>query len=402
MSSSEPSAADQQLIDHAQRHGYTITAKQLATWRRAGLMPGNIPGGGLGRGKGSTSRPAPESFDLVLGLARRAGPGKRPTDLALLLFAEGLPVPETTVRAAFRAAVDTITLPGEDDDPDDDLDERLDNVAGHLAETGQAMTLVPARARRIDEHIARLARDAGETWPPPELASWDENPERAPSTTPQDATLTAAAAVLTGSLSLQEIGDMLRAMNPGAGANPIASLVETTQNDVPDIAEVIAPDGTLALGPAGDARDLLRDLTDKAPLEDLAAAWQTVQRVREWALDLCMRVESELEAGQRGEAVAEWQTSRYLGAGLAMLSTLRDRRWPPAQRALDTMLVLYQLHEFRLLDRIVPGCQWHLLQSEGVMPPPVRVLLKDLIDQDSAPAQPAGMSPRAGTVRPGS
>ncbi|MFD4723415.1 hypothetical protein ACFWOY_34765 [Streptomyces sp. NPDC058423] len=81
-------------------------------------MPGNIPGGGLGRGKGSTSRSAPESSDLVLGLARHAGRGKRPTDLALLLFAEGLPVPEATVRAAFRAAVDTITLPS-----DDELDE---------------------------------------------------------------------------------------------------------------------------------------------------------------------------------------------------------------------------------------------------------------------------------------
>lgn len=389
MSSSEPSAADQQLIDHAQRHGYTVTAKQLAIWRRAGLMPANIPGGGLGRGKGSTSRPAPESFDLALGLARHAGPGKRPTDLALLLFAEGLPVPETTVRAAFRAAVDTVTLHGEDDDADEDLDDRLDNVAGHLAESGQAMTLVPARARRIDEQIARLARDAGETWPPPELASWDANPEPSPST-PQDATLTAASAVLSGSLSMQEIGDMLRAMNPGAAANPIASLVETTQNDVPDIADkVIGSDGSLALGPVGDARDLLRDLTDRAPLEDLAAAWQTVQRVREWALDLCVRVESELGAGQRGEAVAEWQSSRYLGAGLAVLSALRDRRWPPSQRALDTLLVLYQLHEFRLLDRILPDCQWHLLKSEGVMPPPVRGLLRDLIDKDSALAEPA-------------
>jgi hypothetical protein len=388
MSSSEPSAADQQLIDHARRYGYTITAKQLAIWRRGGLLPANIHGGGLGRGKGSTSRPAPESFDLVLGLARHAGPGKRPTDLALLLFAEGLPVPEVTVRAAFRAAVDTVTLPGEDDDPAEDLDERLNNVADDLEESGLAMTLVPARARRIDERIACLARDAGETWPPAELAVWDGNPEPSPST-PQGAALTAAAAVLTGSLSMQEIGDMLRAMNPGAAANPIASLVETTQSDVPDIAEVIAPDGTLALGPVGDARDLLRDLTDRAPLEDLAAAWQTVQRVREWALDLCVRVEKELEAGQRAEAVAEWQISRYLGAGLAVLSTLRDRRWPPAQRALDTLILLCQLQEFRLLDRVVPGCQWHLLKSEGVMPPPVRDLLKDLIDQDSVPTEPA-------------
>jgi hypothetical protein len=389
MSSSEPSAADQQLIDHAQRHGYTVTAKQLATWRSHGLLPGNIHGGGLGRGKGSTSRPAPESFDLVLGLARHAGPGRRPTDLALLLFAGGLPVPEATVRAAFRAAVDSITLPGEGDDPDEDLDERLDSVAGHLAESGQAMTLVPARARRIDERIARLARDAGEAWPPPELAAWDANPEPSLST-PQDATLAAVSAVLTGTLSMQEIGDMLRALNPGAPANPIASLVETTQNDVPDIADkVIAPDGTLALGPVGDARDLLRDLTDRAPLEGLAAAWQTAQHVREWALDLCVRVEKELDAGQRGEAVAEWQISRYLGAGMAIRSTLCDRRWAPAQRALDTLILLHELNEFRSLARLVPDGQWHLLKTEGVMPPPVRDLLKDLIDQDSTPAEPA-------------
>ncbi|GGT57318.1 hypothetical protein GCM10010271_71300 [Streptomyces kurssanovii] len=185
---------------------------------------------------------------LVLGLACHPGSGKRPT--ALALFGEGLPVPETTVRAAFRAAVDTITLPG-DDVPAEDLDERLNSLAEQLAATGQAMTLVPARARRIDEQIARLARDAGQAWPPPELAAWDRNPDPSPSMR-QDAALTAAAAVLTGSLSMQEIGDMLRALNPGAAAHPIASLVEATQNDVPDIADkVVAPDGTLALGHVG-------------------------------------------------------------------------------------------------------------------------------------------------------
>ncbi|MFI5887472.1 hypothetical protein [Streptomyces sp. NPDC051554] len=42
-SNKPPSAADQQLIEHAARHGFTITVKQLAIWRRAGLLPGNIP-----------------------------------------------------------------------------------------------------------------------------------------------------------------------------------------------------------------------------------------------------------------------------------------------------------------------------------------------------------------------
>ncbi|MER6373565.1 hypothetical protein ABT255_35520 [Streptomyces mirabilis] len=106
-----PSAAHRQLIDHAARHNLVVTAKRLEIWRRAGLLPGNVPGGGLGRSRGSTSSPSPESFDLVLALARRAGRGKRPTDLALLLFADGHPVPEATVRAAFRGAVDALVLP---------------------------------------------------------------------------------------------------------------------------------------------------------------------------------------------------------------------------------------------------------------------------------------------------
>ncbi|MFJ9824921.1 hypothetical protein ACIRSU_11150 [Streptomyces sp. NPDC101160] len=63
MSTDTPSAADQLLLDHAHRHGFAVTAKMLEVWRRRGLLPGNIPGGGLGRGRGSTSSPAPEAFD---------------------------------------------------------------------------------------------------------------------------------------------------------------------------------------------------------------------------------------------------------------------------------------------------------------------------------------------------
>lgn len=232
MSSTDtPSAADQQLLDHAHRHGLTVTEKNLEVWRRARLLPGNVPGGGLGRGKGSTSSPPPAGFDLILGLARHAGRGKRPNNLALLLFAEGLPVPEQTVRAAFSSAVDTITVDG-DDEPHSDPDQRLDDLAEH-----------------IDEGIARLARAGGHTWPPGELASWDENPGLSTST-PKDAALAAAAAVVTGSMSLEDVGDMVRAMNPTAVANPIASLVETTRKDAPDVADkVLTSDGHLALGP---------------------------------------------------------------------------------------------------------------------------------------------------------
>ncbi|MFF1643205.1 hypothetical protein ACFVXA_37455 [Streptomyces sp. NPDC058246] len=373
MSSSDgPSTADQQLIDHAARHGLTVTAKQLEVWRRASLLPGNVSGGGLGRGKGSTSAPPPESFDLVLALARRAGRGKRPTDLALLLFADGHPVPETTVRAAFRAAVDAVSLPGEDDHPDNSggLEEQVDHVAGHLSEAGHAFTLVPARARRIDERIARLLGE-----PPAELAQLDKNADPTPMT-PQDALLAAVTVTLGGTMSVQEMGDLLRAMNPGMAVHPFASLVETTHQDVPEAADlVMADDGSLTFLTEGDARDLLRDLAEAAALEYLAAGWRTAQQVREWALAFCERVEAELDAREAGEAVTEWLLSRGLPSGLSLLETLRDPRNSPSSTALSTLLLLHQCQKYAELDELVPGCQWEVLQMPGVLPPPVRDLI---------------------------
>ncbi|AVH54691.1 MULTISPECIES: hypothetical protein [Streptomyces] len=386
-SSNGLSAADQQLIDHAARHDLTVTAKQLAGWRRAGLLPGNVRGGGLGRGRGSTSSPPPESFDLVLALARRAARGKRPTDLALLLFAEGLPVPEVTVRAAFRAAVDTVALPGEDDSSGDGLglEGHVDHVVGRLAEMGQTVTLVPARARRIDERIARLLGGL-----PAELAELDKSTEPSRLTT-QDASLTAVTAVLGGTVSLQEIGDLLRAMAPGMASHPIASLVETTQQDVPDAADmVLADDGSLTFVPGGDARDVLRGVADTASLEDLAAGWRTARQVREWAVDLCERVEGELDGGQIGEAVTEWLKGRQLLSGLSVLETLRERHWSPSSGALSALVLLFQRQMFAVLDGLVPGCQWHVLEMPGVLPPPVRdLILNTAVSLEAALAEGA-------------
>lgn len=140
-----------------------------------------------------------------------------------------------------------------------------------------------------------------------------------------------------------------------------------------------------------DDRDHLRDLAATAPLQDLARAWRGAERVRQWALDLCTRVEEELAAGQLGEAAGEWQKSRYAMAGRALLSTLKQRDWPLAQHALDTLLMLYQLDEFQRLDHLVPGCQWHLLDTEGLMPPPTRELLQHLISRH-APAAGLGLT----------
>ncbi|GGQ17802.1 hypothetical protein GCM10010215_48250 [Streptomyces virginiae] len=77
-------------------------------------------------------------------------------------------------------------------------------------------------------------------------------------------------------------------------------------------------------------------------------------------------------------------------AGLAVLSTLKDRDRSPADHALDALVLLYQFGEFRRLDRLLPGCQWHLLAAEGLMPPPTREPLQDLISRN-VPRAGAGL-----------
>ncbi|MEY2233611.1 hypothetical protein [Streptomyces sp. BF23-19] len=86
-------------------------------------------------------------------------------------------------------------------------------------------------------------------------------------------------------------------------------------------------------------------------------------------------------------------SGRYAMAGLAVLSSLKERDRPPAQHALDTLVLLYQLGEFHQLDRLIPGCQWHLLATDGLLPPPVREQLQDLISRD-APLARSGVDVR--------
>ncbi|MFC8949503.1 hypothetical protein [Streptomyces rochei] len=373
-----PSRADQQLIEHAREHGFTVTGKQLSRWRRHGLLPANVHGGGLGRGRGSTSQPVAASFPLVLGLAQLSGRGKRPADVALALFGEGLPVPEPTVRAAFQAAVDTIRLPGTE--PGQDVDEKLDAVDSYIGGGGQAAVMVPARARRVDEQIAEFFESAGVPWPPKELAQFDEHlgDERM---TPKGAALFAADALLTGSTPLPRIGALLRGVAPGLDVNPIASLVETTVRDVSH-SPVLGPDDSLTLL-TGDVRSILRTLAATASPEDLFAAWHAAQGVRSWALDLCARTEAELAARTPGEATMEWWVTRQLPAGLPLLEELRTRHEKVTSTALSALGLLLQRERFSELDRLQPGCQWDLVQTRGFLPPAAR----DFLDLPSgAPA----------------
>ncbi|WP_432064500.1 hypothetical protein [Streptomyces sp. C10-9-1] len=351
-----------------------MSAKRLASWRRAGLLPGHTKRA-LGRGRGSTSVPHDEAFGLVVALARLARRGARPSHLALALFGEGHPVPEETVRDAFGKAVRGLGAGLGEEGPEEgeDGEEWAERVADEVVASGQRVRLVPARVRRIDEGIARYMRDRGVVWPPPELAGLDANPEP-PSLSGGEVTAAAVTTVLRGGAAVtpQGIGDVLRAVQPTGWGNPGASLTEYTVDDVPDAAqEVFLPDGGMSTVPDGDVRGALLSLAETATLEDLQDAWEVSGATRDWALNLCARVEAELDAGELGDAALAWLMGRAFVSGLVLMAQVGDHHWSPTDRASDSLILLMMRRSLRDLDGKVPDCEWELLGSSAVLPAPL-------------------------------
>ncbi|MFE1749211.1 hypothetical protein ACFW88_01420 [Streptomyces anandii] len=366
-----PVSADQQLIDHARRHGYVVSVKQLASWRRAGLLPAHTVRA-LGRGRGSASVPADEAFGLVVALGRLARRGGRPFHLALVLFGEGHPVPEDAVRGAFGHAVQGLATGLGEEGPraQEDEEEWAERVADEVVASGQRVRLVPARARRIDEGIIRCMRNRGVVWPPPELAELDRNPEP-PNMTDGDVTAAAVTTVLRGGAAItpQGIGDVLRAMQPAGWHNPWASMAEYTVEDVPDLGEeVFPPEGGMSTLPDRPVLDTLLHLAETAPLNDLREAWEASRANRDWAMDLCARVEAEIEANVLDDAAYEWVMGRALAPGMLLMADLSSRYWSPADQASASVGLLMVRQALRNLDEKVPGCQWELLESPAVFP----------------------------------
>ncbi|MEV8129482.1 hypothetical protein AB0P07_36645 [Streptomyces sp. NPDC085944] len=373
-STTAPASADQQLIDHARQHGYGVSMKQLASWRRAGLLPRHRVRA-LGRGRGSASVPVDEAFGLVVALARLARRGTRPFHLALALFDEGHPVPEQAVREAFGQAVRGLDTGLGDEGPiaREDEEEWAERVADEVVASGQRVRLVPARARRIDEGIIRCMRNRGVVWPPPELAELDLNPDP-PNVSDSDVTAAAVTTVLRGGAAItpQGIGDVLRAMQPTGWYNPWASMAEYTVVDVPDLAgEVFPPDGGMSTLPDRPVLDTLLCLAETATLDNLRDAWKASGATREWAIDLCVRVEAEIEANLLDDAAYEWMMGRTLGMGMLLMADVSKRHWSPADQASTAVGLLMMQQGFRYLDEKVPGCQWELLEFPAVMPPPL-------------------------------
>ncbi|GAB1646853.1 hypothetical protein [Krasilnikovia sp. MM14-A1259] len=362
------SPADEDLLAAARAQGAVVSATQLERWRSAVLLPRNVTRS-LGRGRGSTSIAPDGALELVVWLAEHARPGRRPHDLAVHAFGDGFAVPETTVRAAWRAAVQRVVLPGERDAPRPagDADDRADwawSVA-ERATADAASVVLPRRMRRIDKRITA----AGVSWAPPDLAQFDRGPASTEPVTAKDFATFAVAGVLAGvsELSGPAMAPHVRALLPAGAVSPIASWLEYPEEPGTDPAEINDGAGTSLL-PAGDVReDLLRTI-DAATPEQLRAAWRAAADMREWALAQCAAVEAELDSGDLGDATVAWMMSSALGLPrLLIRDVLRDRR-PSLSTRVSTAVMLLSLGAgMDRLRELVPDGQFELLPQ--ILPP---------------------------------
>lgn len=310
---------------------------------------------------------------MVVWLAEHAQRGRRPTDLALLAFADGQPLPEETVRAAFRSAADALTLPVEqslDSNPGTSTPEAAaDAIADLVAQAGLTGTMLPRRVRDIDNRL----RATGLSWAPDAVARLDRRPRDHEPLTSKDLAVTALTMTRLGrqGVSNQEIGDVTRALLPADAASPFASMIEHLGEDMADVA---VPDLGGAV-PAGDVREKLRDLAADQPLELLRLAWSTVDAIQDWAETLCAEVDAELAAGQPGDAVRAWFLAAALGARMFLVKALRPGERTPTDQAQWTIELLLIRDMLRTVHAHAPDGHWERLEDPAVLPGCVRRLV---------------------------
>jgi hypothetical protein len=370
-----PSAADLTLIAHSAAHGLPVTPTQLERWRSAGLLPVNRR---RYTGRGSSSTPPPEAFEMVLWLARNASVGRRPNDLALLAFADGMPIPEPRVRKAFAAAIDAATVVAEtkvDRLAYGSDEEWAEAVAEQVIDTGEYPTVLPERIRRIDRGVSQT----GAAWTGPTVAAFDGGPLSDEPLTAADASFNAVTTTLRGreGINEQDLADLVRAVSPAAAPNPVASMIEHDQLDHDDGL------GPLIGIPNGDIRGQLHTLLSALSLAELAAAFRAQRAGRAWANEICTAVETELTAGLDGPATTQWRTFTQLGLPRFLLVTALKTADPsPTEEANAALALAFVTSTMRHLDAEVPGMQWELLPA--FMPPWLLDLVQGGLQQGGA------------------
>jgi hypothetical protein len=296
-------------------------------------------------------------------LAGNASVGRRPTDLALLAFADGLPVPEPTVRKAFAAAIDAARVSAEtkvDREAYGADGEWAEAVAERAVDTGEYPTVLPERIRRIDSAVGQ----AGAVWADQTVAAFDRGPLSDEPLTAADASFNAVTATLLGrdGISEQDLADLVRAVSPATAPNPVASMIEHDQIDHNDGL------GPLIGIPDGDIRAHLCTLLSTMTLTELGTALHAQRAGRAWADEVCTAVETELAAGVNGPAAAQWRMFTQLGLPRFLLVTaVRAVDPSPTDEACAALALAFVASIMRHLDAQVPGMQWELLPA--LMPP---------------------------------
>lgn len=358
------SPADEQLISRAALHGAVVTHRQLERWRAAGLLAPNVRRP-LGRGRGSTSQPPPGADELVTWLAAHVRPGRRPGDLALLAFSDGLAVPETTVRDAFIGAIAGVQVPGEADVPPG---AAPDDVVDAAVAAGRLFTLVPARVKRIDRNLARQGLD----WSPPAFAQLDPG-QHDPRLAGSDWVHIAVETTLTGGkgIDMGTIGSLARSLLPAGAAAPLVGQIEyrwpisrgTEPSGLPDEDDVL---GALLAG--GDLRAQARDLAMGTPMAELQDALRLAAALPRWADDTCIAAEREIAAATLGDGAKEWVMNSFGLGRLFLIMALKDQYSGPSGLAITALVLTFMRRKLSGLRQLLPAENFDVLNSPLIAP----------------------------------
>jgi len=363
------SPADLELIAHAESRGFTLTGRRIERWRAQGLLPANVRRA-LGRGRGSTSEPAPGARDLVLWLAEHARSGRRPGDLALLAllaFGAGLAVPENAARAAFVEAADRLEINAERYGAPGTAPE---DIADAAVAAGLHATVVPARVRRIDAALVKL----GVNWSAPELIALDPG-SGTDAATVNEWMYASVHMLLTGvaGIDMATIGRLARSTGPVGGAAPLAGQVEYRWPGNHEQADPhLTDNGGLDFLPEGDLRVYLRDLAATTAMKELLEAWRAAAQAGTWANDLCDAVEREIAAREPGEAMKEWFLGAFGPPRLMIITALRHAKPRPIDLATNALGLILIRGIIRNLRQLLPEGRFDLLANPAVAPPFLR------------------------------
>ncbi|MEU6793129.1 hypothetical protein ABZ907_15645 [Nonomuraea wenchangensis] len=363
-----PSPADRALVEHAAAHGVTVSARQLERWRADGLLPRNRVRG-LGQGRGSSSIPPEEAWQLVVWLGQHAGPGIRPGDLALQAFGEGLPVPEATVRNPFAAAC---KLPTAQDSPPGGTAE---DVADANAVKCRRKDLLPSRIRSIDSAIATALESAGTSAADVAqaiLAPFGRpNPPTQEAWTRRDWVYSATLAAIEGadSVNIAQMGAMARSLAPAGIPAPAAEDLEFRWPGSEQEAEqLLTPDGGLAFLPDGSMTQVLLELAAETPLSDLREAWDIAVHLPVWAVGLCDRVETALITREFTEALTEWVSTMSGPARLRLVAAIDSVGQSPQKTAFDALVLLFERQALQAVLAQIPEAEVDNLTQPWMYP----------------------------------